>query len=301
MVALLRPAIPISKLSVGERMVRSLWRVAPKRLLSKAIGWGASRRLPRGLQSQLLQAYTRLYRLNASEAEHPFDRYDSLQAFFTRRLRPEARLLPTADDLVVAPSDGTVCDAGKAADGKLLEAKGSAFTLRDLVADDALASRLAGGPYLVIYLSPRDYHRVHFPLGGEVVSWTYVPGTLFPVGDRSVRREPGLFARNERFITVVDSPAGRYAVVMVAAVGVGHITASYDTEVATHAKGFVVHSVRQKVLSPAVPVHRGQELGIFNLGSTTITIFEPGRVELDSTFPATQIRMGAPIGRIIGK
>jgi phosphatidylserine decarboxylase len=299
-VALLRPAIPISKLSLGERVVRSLWRFTPKRLLSKAVGWGARRRLPRGLQTQLLQAYTRFYQLDPSEAEHPIERYDSLQAFFTRRLRPEARLPATDDQLVVAPSDGTVCDAGKAIDGKLLEAKGSVFTLRDLVADEALASRLTGGPYWVIYLSPRDYHRVHFPLGGEVVSWTYVPGSLFPVGDRSVRRESGLFARNERVITVVDSPAGRYVVVMVAAVGVGHITASYDAEVATHANGFPTYSVRHKVLSPPFPAHRGQELGIFNLGSTTITIFEPGRVELDSTFPQTQIRMGAPIGRIIG-
>ena len=102
-------------------------------------------------------------------------------------------------------------------------------------------------------------------------------------------------------MTVVDSPAGRYAVVMVAAVGVGHITASYDSEVATHDGGFAKGTMRQKCLASPFAIYRGQELGIFNLGSTTITIFEPGRVELHDVFPQTQIRMGAPVGRIIGK
>ena len=199
----------------------------------------------------------------------------------------------------MAPSDGTICDAGIATQGKLLEAKGSLFTLRDLLADDELAAALTGGPYLVIYLSPRDYHRVHFPVGGCVLGWSHIPGTLFPVGERSVKREPGLFARNERFVTVIDGPAGRCAVVMVAAVGVGHITASYDPEVATHGRGFATRSVRRKIFASPPAVERGHELGIFNLGSTTVTIFEPGRVRLPELIPNTPIKMGAAVGRIL--
>jgi phosphatidylserine decarboxylase len=121
------------------------------------------------------------------------------------------------------------------------------------------------------------------------------------VGSRSVRREPGLFAKNERFVTIVDGTAGRYALVMVAAVGVGHITASYDPEVATHDGGFAKGSVRRKTFDPPVSVERGQELGIFNLGSTTIAIFEAGRVELGELFPNAQIEMGTPVGRIIAR
>jgi len=158
---------------------------------------------------------------------------------------------------------------------------------------------MTGGAYLVTYLSPRDYHRVHFPMLGRVVAWTHIPGKLFPVGSKSVKREPGLFAKNERFVTVVDGVGGRYAVVMVAAVGVGHITASYDSEVATHDAGFSNGSVRHKRLSPPIPVERGQELGIFNLGSTTIALFEGGRVALDDLAPDQQMRMGQPVGRII--
>jgi phosphatidylserine decarboxylase len=291
----------MTNLSFGERIAQSAWRLAPKRLLSGIIGWGARRTLPRSLQTAVLRSYAKAYGLDCSEAEHPIEHYPNLQAFFTRRLASGARTIPADEDAIAAPSDGAVCDAGVATAGRLLEAKGSAFTLQALLADDVLAVRLAGGPYLVIYLSPRDYHRVHFPASGKVVAWSHIPGKLFPVGQRSVRRECGLFARNERFVTVVDGPLGRYAVVMVAAVGVGHITASYDSEVATHDGGFANDSVRHKAFDPPIPIARGQELGIFNLGSTTVTIFEPGRVELDELVSDMQIEMGSPVGRIISR
>jgi len=286
-------------LSLRERIARHAWRVAPKGLLSATIGWAGRRELPRALQTRLHRLYARAYDVNAAEAELPLEQYRSLQAFFTRRLKPEVRRLPDQPDLVVSPSDGTICEAGLAEAGRLLTAKGEAFTLGDLVADPALALRLSGGPFVAIYLSPRDYHRVHFPASGRVVSWSHIPGKLFPVGSRSVKREPRLFAKNERFVTVVEGPAGLYAVVMVAAVGVGHITASYDPEVATHRSGFSKGAVHHKRFDLPINVERGQELGVFNLGSTTIAIFEPGRIDLDRLVSDAQIRMGTPLGRII--
>ena len=286
-------------LSFGERMARSAWRFLPTRFLSRMVGWSARRRLPRPLQRTILRTYARAYRVDCREAEYPIGQYRSLQAFFTRRLSQGTRALPSNENLIVATSDGIVCESAIAAEGKLLEAKGSAFTLQSLLADEGLAERLQGGPYLVTYLSPRDYHRVHFPMRGKVVAWTHIPGRLFPVGSRSVKREPGLFAKNERFVTVVDGAGGYYAVVMVAAVGVGHITASYDPEVATHDGGLEKRLVRRKRFTHPVPVERGQELGIFNLGSTTIALFEPGRVALDALTSDQQMRMGQPVGRII--
>lgn len=293
------PVTGMSKLPVGERIVRASWRFAPKRLLSRVIGWSARRELPRPLQASILRSYARAYRLDTTEAEHALESYPSLQAFFTRRLADGVRPLPIDPDEVVAPSDGTICEAGTATEGKLLEAKGSLFTLRNLLADDDLAAALTGGPYIAIYLSPRDYHRVHFPVDGRVIGWRHVPGTLFPVGSGSVRREPGLFARNERLVTVLDGPAGRCAVVMVAAVGVGHITASYDPTIATHAKGFATGGIRRLAFDTPPSVRRGDELGIFNLGSTTVTIFEPGRVQLRELDSDTPIKMGAAVGRVL--
>lgn len=289
----------MSKLALGERAARSAWRMAPQKALSAAIGWGARLALPNALRPAVLRRFAASYGINAAEAELGLEHYGTLQAFFTRRLRPGLRPLASGADAVVAPADGAVLDAGVVSAGRLLEAKGSAFSLSDLLADVELAAHLEGGCFLVTYLSPRDYHRVHAPVAGRITGWTHIPGRLFPVGSRSVAREPGLFARNERFVTVMDGPAGICALVMVAAVGVGHITASYDSEVATHGKGLVVRDVRRKTLAQPVPVERGQELGVFNLGSTVIAVFAPGRVALSPLRCEAVVKMGESVGRII--
>ena len=289
----------MSTLSFGEQIVRSAWRLAPQRTLSGVVGWGARRTLPRPFRTLLLKSFARKYEIDLAEAEWPLDQYTSLHEFFTRALRPGARSVAPETDAVVAPSDGVVCDSGVVLAGKLLEAKGSVFTLSDLLADGELAARLEGGPYLVTYLSPRDYHRVHAPVSGKIAGWTHIPGRLFPVGSRSVARETGLFARNERFVTVIDGAAGLSVVVMVAAVGVGHITASYDPEVATHARGFSTGGVRRKRFADPPRVIRGDELGVFNLGSTTIAVFEPGHVVLEELAVGSTVRMGSAVGRLV--
>ena len=255
--------------------------------------------LPRPFRGLVLKSFARKYEIDLTEAEWPLDQYKNLHEFFTRKLQPGARLVASEADAVVAPSDGVVCDAGVVSAGKLLEAKGSVFTLSDLLADSELAARLEGGPYLVTYLSPRDYHRVHAPVGGQITAWTHIPGRLFPVGSRSVAREVGLFARNERFVTVIEGAAGVAVVVMVAAVGVGHITASFDPEVATHAPGFATGSVRRKSFAEPPRIARGDELGVFNLGSTTIAVFEPGHVALEPLAVGRALRMGSVVGRLL--
>jgi phosphatidylserine decarboxylase len=290
-----------SILSFGERIVRSAWRLTPQRAVSQVIGWSATRALPASVRAPFLRSFARQYGIAVEEAEKPIEEYSGLQEFFTRRLRPGARPIAAADGLVVAPADGTVVETGVVEAGLLLDAKDAGFTLADLLADGEAARRLDGGPYQVIYLSPRDYHRVHSPIEGRVVGWHYVPGHLFPVNARSVLREPGLFSKNERLVIFIDSPAGLAVVVMVAAVGVGHITAAYDEEIATHSRAFAGKEVRRKTLTAPIPITRGGELGTFNLGSTTIMFFEPHRVVLDPIAPGTAVRMGTSIGRVLHK
>jgi phosphatidylserine decarboxylase len=290
----------MSSLSFGERVARSAWRVTPQRALSDIIGWGARRSLPGSMRAAFLRSFAGKYGIDVSEAEKPIEEYSGLAEFFARRLRPEVRPIERAPGVVVSVADGTVVDRGVVAAGQVMDAKGTSFGLADLLADDELARALDGGPFEVTYLSPRDYHRVHAPMAGRITAWHYIPGTLFPVNSRSVVREPGLFARNERFVTVLDGEAGRCAVVMVAAVGVGHITASYDPEVATHARGFARSEIRHKHFQPPPFVERGAELGVFNLGSTTIVVFEPGRVILEALTAGSSTRMGRPSGRVIG-
>jgi len=291
----------MSNLSIGERVARSAWRATPARALSNVIGWTATRTLPAGMRTAFLRSFASRYGIDVAEADKPLEAYSGLQEFFTRRLKPGARPLPDARDAVVSPADGTQVETGVVEAGLLLDAKDAGFTLADLLADVDVAKKLEGGPYCVTYLSPRDYHRVHAPVAGRVVAWHHVPGRLFPVNARSVLREPGLFSKNERFVTIMEGDFGVAAVVMVAAVGVGHITASYDPEVATHGRAFPAGQPKSKRFTSPLWLDRGAELGVFNLGSTTILVFEKGRVELAQTTSGAPVRMGQAIGRLLGK
>jgi phosphatidylserine decarboxylase len=277
-----------------------MWRIVPKRALSGAIGWGGRRGIPARLRSAVLTRFARAYGIDVSEAEKPLEEYADFDDFFTRRLRSGCRPVDQAPGHVVSPSDGTVVESGVVTEGKLIQAKGVDFSLAELLADEQAAGCLEGGPYAIAYLSPKDYHRVHAPVSGTVVAWHHVPGTLFSVNAKSVLWERGLFIRNERFVTLIESEeAGLVAVVMVAAVGVGHVTASYDSEVATHGVQFLRAAVRHRRYEVPRPVARGDELGIFHLGSTTIAIFQPGRVTLDPLASGGALKMGARLGRTI--
>jgi len=286
-------------LSFSDRAARSVWRIVPKRAVSGAIGGGVSLGIPAALRTLMLTRFARVYGIDVSEAEKPLGEYAGFDEFFTRKLRPGLRPIDDAPGRVVSPADGTVVECGLATAGKLIQAKGSDFDLAGLLDDPHAAARLEGGAYLITYLSPKDYHRVHSPVGGRVIGWRHVPGTLFSVGAASIRREPGLFVRNERFITLIEMDGGGLcAVVMVAAVGVGHVTVSYDPEVATHRPEFFRAARRDQSYDQPKPIQRGEELGIFHLGSTTIAVFEPGRVELDVLASGSSTKMGVGIGRV---
>lgn len=293
------PRIAMGSLPLSDRVARTAWRVAPKRALTGAIGWAAGLGIPSGMRGAVLGRFARLYGIDTREAEKPFDDYARVDDYFTRRLVPSARPFETRPDAILSPADGTVVDSGRAVDGHLMQAKGVLFDLEELLGDEPAAARLRGGAYLITYLSPSDYHRVHTPVAGEITGWRHIPGTLYPVNAKSVRRVEGLFIRNERFVTLLEGTVGLTAVVMVAAVGVGHITAAYDPEVATHDPSFLRAPPRAKSYETRPRVAAGDELATFHLGSTTVVVFEPGRVELSSFEPGARTRMGETIGRAI--
>jgi phosphatidylserine decarboxylase len=284
-------------LSFSDRAARSVWRLFPKRALSGAIGWGGSRSLPVALRTAMLTRFARIYGIDVSEAEKPVSEYTGFDDFFTRKLRDGLRPIDGAPGRVVSPADGKVVESGLVEAGKLLQAKGVLFSLEELLGDADAAARLEGGAFVITYLSPKDYHRVHAPVAGDVVGWRHIPGVLFPVNAGSVRREPRLFVGNERFVTFIESEAGFAAVVMVAAVGVGHVTAAYDEEVGTHWSRFLQAGVTHRRYDQPRPIARGGELGTFHLGSTTIAVFAPGRVTLDPIEPGSATKMGVGMGR----
>jgi len=279
---------------MNDRLFIAALRLLPKNALSRAAGALTRWRAPAPVRLAAMRAFARRYRLDLSECPD-LDVYRTFGEFFARPLRPGSRPIAPGEQVIVSPVDAVVSETGVAAGGRLVQAKGIDYPAAALLADEPLARRLEGGAYATLYLSPRDYHRIHFPLGGKVLGWRYVPGMLWPVNPASVRTVPGLFAANERLVTVLDTPLGRCAVVAVGATVVGRVHASYDPAVPlTNAPGA---SPGRRDYETPIPVEKGRELGAFEMGSTVIVLFEPGRVRLDPRLvPGARVRVGEEIG-----
>jgi phosphatidylserine decarboxylase len=253
--------------------------------------------LPGVLRRPALSAFARAVGADLDEPELKLERYGSFGAFFARRLRAGARPIDTAGGAIVAPADGVVTAAGIAAAGTLIQAKGKTYALAELVADDELAAALVGAPYVTVYLSPRDYHRVHVPIDARLAGWSYVPGARWPVGPRFMRSVPALYAKNERAVARLDTDRGPAAVVMVAAIGVGnlwlgHVGGDDGLETGT------LRRMGERRRIDAVPprrLARGDELGAFLLGSTVIVLLPPGAARFEVPVGSV-VRQGQRIG-----
>ena len=268
-------------------------RLLPKNALSRLVGSLAGMRLG-GPGRVLMQTFARRFGVDLSECE-PLSRFETFTEFFARPLLPGLRPVAPGSEVVVSPVDAAVSEAGVAWAGRLIQAKGIDYTVAALLGDVGLARRFTGGAYATLYLSPKDYHRIHFPLPGSVVGWRYLPGKLWPVNAASVAVVPGLFAVNERLVTLLESPLGLVAIVAVGATVVGRVRASYREGVpTTNRRGAAPES---HDLADPIAVEKGQELGAFEMGSTVILLFEEGRAELSpSLAPGVRVRVGEAIG-----
>jgi phosphatidylserine decarboxylase len=276
---------------------------------SALVGWGAQRALPSRLRGLAYRAFARAVGANLDEMELELGGYPSLGDFFARKLRRGAREVDAAPGAIISPCDGVVAARGTAAEGALVQAKGRMYRLAELVADAGLAAQLTGGSYATIYLSPRDYHRVHAPADAQIVGYDYLPGALWPVNPRVAARRDGLLARNERVVIRMNAgPLGNVALVMVGAGGVGNIRLAPGLGVGPGLSGVgaaasdsaawrAAREPRRVELS-GVTVARGDELGAFRLGSTVVLVFEPNKVELGGEV-GDAVRFGQRIGRRI--
>ncbi len=211
--------------------------------------------------------YSRVYDVDLGEVAPRSDPYGSFDEFFTRALRNGAREI--SEDSVVSPADGLLASTGAVDAGGRIFVKGRPYDVSELLGDARDATGFAGGSYAVVYLSPRDYHRVHSPVAGEMDLVRGIPGDLFPVNAIGERHIPRLFVRNNRVAMFITTPGlGRVAVVMVGAVIVGRITVSPIADPAVPAGDHAIE--------PPLRVERGDEIGIFHLGSTAVLLVEPG-------------------------
>lgn len=277
---------------------------------SALVGWGATKALPARLRPLAYRAFARAVGANLDEVELDLARYPSLGDFFARKLRHGARVIDTAPGAIISPCDGVIAARGTAVDGALVQAKGRTYRLAELVADAALAAQLTGGAYATVYLSPRDYHRVHAPVDATVLGYDYVPGALWSVNPRVAARRDGLLARNERVVIRLDAGAsGRIALVMVGAGGVGNMRLApvLGGGDGSNGAGPPLDSARwraahepRRVELDGVRVSRGDELGAFRLGSTVVVVFAPGAAELTGE-AGDAVRFGQRIGRQLGR
>jgi phosphatidylserine decarboxylase len=285
----------LSWAQVRERVASDLLRIAPKGTFSNGIGWISRRRVPRVLRRAIYGGFARYAGADLSALDRPIDAFERFDDFFTRPLRPGLRPIEGGDGVVVSPVDGLVSELGVADRDRLIQAKGLDYTIGGLLGDPMEGRAFEGGAYITLYLAPRDYHRVHSPVRGQVTGYRHIPGAFFPVNPLSVRNVERLFAINERLVTYLDSEVGRVATVMVAATGVGNITVSYDMRVRTHCRGPAGRRGAAERYGTPRDVERGGELGMFHLGSTVILLFQPGRIHLDGVAGA-QVRVGERIG-----
>ncbi|MBX3206623.1 MAG: phosphatidylserine decarboxylase [Labilithrix sp.] len=247
-------------------------RVLPRTRITRAMGHLADYAWPDRLGKAVVDIYCRAYDVDLDECRKASG-FRSFDEFFTRELKGGARPLPEDPRVVISPADGRVDSIGPV-DGRAFHVKGRPYRVDELLGDEDEARRYEGGQGCVVYLSPRDYHRVHAPVAGAIAAVRSMPGDYYPVNAIGVRHVHNLFVRNRRVAIAIDTPPesglGRVTVVMVAAMVVGRITVSgideRDVPIGLHE------------LSPARRVDRGDEIGIFRLGSTAVVFFEPGVV-----------------------
>ncbi|MBA2665090.1 MAG: phosphatidylserine decarboxylase [Bradymonadaceae bacterium] len=269
----------------------------PKNFVSRVFGSICDVEFPAPMQRVVNSAFASYAGIDISEGERPPGEYCSLNAFFTRNLCEGARTIASQDDhVLVSPVDGCLGAFGAITGEVLLQAKGREYRLIDLVDSGEEAKRFLNGHYATIYLSPRDYHRIHSPSSGRIDKISYIPGYLFPVNPFAVDNIDELFAVNERLISYLETPAaGRVAVIKVGATCVGRIGLSFDK--------FVTNTKfrRRREFEPveAVAVDHGDELGVFNLGSTVIVLISNPAFRFKDELEAGQVlRLGEIIGNV---
>ncbi len=269
----------------------------PKHALTSLMGRLASARAGT-LTTSAIRWFVGRYRVDMHEAAEPdVSRYDSFNAFFTRPLVAGARPIAAAD--LVCPVDGAISQCGAIEGDQIFQAKGHRYSTTALVGGDAsLAGAFVNGTFATIYLSPRDYHRIHMPCDGTLRRMTYVPGDLFSVNPTTARGVPGLFARNERVVCVFDGTAGPFVMVLVGATIVGSMATVWHGVINPPRPGVIRE---WSYADKPVVLCKGDEMGRFLLGSTVVLLFGAGRIALDATWQATRpVRMGEPMASLVG-
>jgi phosphatidylserine decarboxylase len=284
-----------------DKFLTSLQYMVPQHLLSRLVGLLAASPSS-AIKNTFIQKFATRYQVDMNEAAQPdLLAYENFNAFFTRALKPGARPIDSSADSIVCPADGAISQLGPIDGDRVFQAKGHDYSLTELLGGDpARAKPFANGVFATVYLSPRDYHRVHMPYGGTLREMVYVPGDLFSVNTRTAANVPRLFARNERVVALFDTDLGPMAVVMVGAMIVTSVETVWAGLIQPHGRQVLVTRYGEKQ-SPIV-LEKGDEMGRFRLGSTAIVLFGKDVAAWERQYrDGTPTRMGTVLGRALKK
>ena len=260
----------------------SITRFLPNNHVSYLIGKLVHLPLPQFIWTPLIKLFAESYKINLEEAVKPIDQYPSLGEFFVRRLKPGAR--PLGSTWNVHPADAMITQAGTITSGRLIQAKNKTYKLTELLGEDGrdqkaqeqIMSRYDGGAFLTYYLCPTDYHRVHSPVTGTIRKITHIPGRLWPVNQWSTENVPDLFSVNERVCVEIETDRGWVNVIFVGATNVGQIILSVDPEIRGNqfllSKNLIKDSLN-------ISIAKGEELGMFRMGSTVVMLYQKGTLD----------------------
>lgn len=285
---------------MNPKFFANLQYIVPQHLLSRAAGWLAETSIG-WIKNPFTQWFVARYDVDMSEAleENP-SRYASFNDFFTRALKPGARPIDEDNNSIVSPADGAISQLGDIELGRIFQAKGQDYSLTELLGGDPeAAAPFMGGKFATVYLSPKDYHRVHMPLDGKLTQMVHVPGDLFSVNEATADNVPRLFARNERVVCFFDTEIGPMAVVLVGAMIVASIETVWAGQVTPYRRAVSRVNYDRE---PNIQLNKGDEMGRFKLGSTAIVVFGPDVMAWDESYRAgTATVMGQKLGEIKSK
>ncbi|TBR38876.1 MULTISPECIES: archaetidylserine decarboxylase [Dyella] len=270
--------------------------ILPHRALSRVVYW-ATRWTFAPWKNFLISQIVRRYNVDMTQAAQPDPlAYQHFNAFFTRKLRPNARQADANPSTLLCPADGKISQSGPIVEGRIFQAKGQEYTAAELLGgDEAAAAPYKNGRFATVYLSPRDYHRVHMPMTGTLKETVHVPGRIFSVAPFAVEAIPRLFARNERLVCHFEGPHGPFVVVMVGAILVSSVATVWD--------GLVIppyaSSIRRKSFAGQnITLERFAEMARFNMGSTVIMLLPDGMADLDALAPQQAVLVGQKLGSL---
>ena len=280
-----------------EKLFALLQLILPHHLLSRLVGYLARSEVP-FVKNNFIKVFLNRFDINMSEAaqEDPYA-YDNFNAFFTRALKDGVRPIDADAHSIVSPADGAISQLGPILGSDVLQAKGRHYSLYELLGgDSALAAEFTNGSFATVYLSPKDYHRVHMPFTGTLREMVYVPGRLFSVNQATTRQIADLFARNERAVCVFDTEHGPMVVILVGAMIVAGIETVFSGPVTPLARSVQRTRYALDNKGPIV-LNKGDELGRFYLGSTAILLFPEGKASFNPSLAAdSPVRMGEKLG-----